>query len=175
MVALKTADINAFLAGPNPAQPVVQQRVGVRGREQIAGVEQPAHLGEDGAQVVHVLSGGMCGGLANGQPLERGARLQDLDRLGQRNAAHAGAAMGLELHQALVLEPGQRGAHGRAPHAEPPRQIGLHQALVGQQPTGHDRGSQTVLGAVLSGAFHRRKIVDNFVHESSINGSRPVG
>ena len=72
----------------------------------------PAHLGQDRAQIGDVGVGGVARGPAGRQALEGGAGLQDLDRLGDADQAHPGAAMGLELDEPLVLEPGQRRAHG---------------------------------------------------------------
>ena len=138
-------------------QPPVQQRVGVRGLEQVAGVEQPAHLGEDRAQVGDVLVGGVCarpGVTASPSSAARACRISTASA--SADQAHSGATVGLELDQALVLEPGQRGPHRRAPDAEAPRQIGLDQALVGKQLAGHDRGPQACPRAAPGRRFPNR-------------------
>ena len=78
-------------------------------------------------------------GLAGREPLERGARLQDLDGLLLGHQPHARAAVRLALDQPLVLEPDQRRPHGRARQLERAAHVGLDEPLVGHQVAAQDR------------------------------------
>ena len=97
------------------------------------------------------------GGLPGGEPLQHRPGLEDLDRLALVDEPDPGAAVSLVLDQALLLEPGQRGADRRAPDAERRGQIGLDEPLVGLQAPADDRVAQLVLGP------RGPKIVDNLV------------
>ena len=63
------------------------------------------------------------------------------------------------LDEALVLETGQRGAHGRPSDAQLSGHVCLDQPLGGLKAPGDDRLAQPILG---SGTVDRG-IVDNFV------------
>ena len=54
------------------------------------------------------------GGLANREPFEHGARLQDLDRFLVRHLAHACSPVRLADHEPVLLEPDQRRPDRRA-------------------------------------------------------------
>ena len=87
--------------------------------------------------------------MVGGEALEHGARLDDLDRLLRADQPDAGAAVALVLHEAFVLEPGQRGAYRGAAHAELASHLDLDQALAGLEAAGDDRRAQAVFGARL--------------------------
>ena len=95
-------------------------QVGVRvgGAEQVAGLEQLTVSCQGGAQPLGAGVVDPLGGHADGETLEHGTRLEDLDRLGVGDLADTGASMRLTHDEPLLLEPDQRVAHGRPGHVE---------------------------------------------------------
>ena len=127
-------------------QPPVEDRVLVGRAQQVTRVEAPAHPLENRPQLRDVGRRRAYRGLASGQPLEHGSRLEDLDGLPRIDEPDPGAAVALVDDQPLVLEAGQRRTDGRAPDAEHLRQVHLHQALAGLKAPGDDRIAEPVLG-----------------------------
>src|SRR4051812_35149534 len=81
------------------------------------------------------------------QAFERGARLEDLDRLGVRDMADAGAAMALADDEPLLLEPDEGVANRAARHLKGRGQVGFHEPRVGRDVTAHDRVTKIVVVA----------------------------
>ena len=79
------------------------------------------------------------------ESLERGAGLEDLDRLDLGHASHPGAAVALALHEPVMLEPDERHPHGRASEPEPLAQVLFEQSLARQQLSAHNRLAQILV------------------------------
>ena len=88
------------------------------------------------------------GGLADGQPFQDGAGLQDLDRLLVRDLPHARAAVRLADDEPFLLEPDERRSHGAARHLEGRAEIGLDEARVGREVAAHDGVAERVVAGV---------------------------
>ena len=136
--------------------PPVQRCVGVRHRHEVAALAVRAHVAEDRAQVAHVLRGRPFRRPPRRQALERGADLDDLDRLLLGDAPDPRAAMAFVLDEAVVLEADQRHADGGAPDAEPAAQVLLDEALARQQVARHDRVAQGPVSVVVDHASSSR-------------------
>ena len=96
----------------------VQVGVRVRRAEEVASLEQLALARQTRPQTCDAGVVDALGGLANGEPLQDGAGLQDLDRLLVRDLPHARAAMRLANDEPFLLEPDERSSHRAARHLE---------------------------------------------------------
>ena len=77
--------------------------VGVRGPEQVAGVEKLAMARQVLLQAIAAGLVDSLSGQADGQPFEHGARLEDLDRLAVADLPYARAAVRLLVPQRRSL------------------------------------------------------------------------
>ncbi len=132
----------------------------VRGAEQIAPIQHPAHPLKDLPEVDHVSFLRGCGGVASCEALERSADFKNLHRLPLVDKTDMRPTVRHVRDKPFGLEPRQGGAHRGPPDTKRPSEIGLNEALVGLQPAGHDRFANCVLGSLA-------KIVDNLVDYGS--------
>jgi hypothetical protein len=116
----------------------VHDGVALGHREQLAAGPQGLHLVHERHQLARLVLGTPQCGVAGRERLERGACLEDLDRLVDGEAADARAAVALAHDEALVAEAQDRLAHGAAADAEPLRELLLDQPLAGRQLACHD-------------------------------------
>ena len=79
------------------------------------------------------------GSLADRQPFENCAGLEDLDRLLVRDLAHARSAVRLSYDEAVLLEPDQRRAHRTPRHTEGRADVRLDETGVGGDVAADDR------------------------------------
>jgi 3-hydroxyisobutyrate dehydrogenase-like beta-hydroxyacid dehydrogenase len=124
----------------------VQVGVRVRCPEEIPAVEELTLACETGLETGDAGMLDSSGGLADGEALEDGARLQDLDRLVVTDAPHAGASMRLANDEPVLLETDERRAHGAARHVERRGDVGLDEAGVGSDLTADDCLAEGVVG-----------------------------
>jgi hypothetical protein len=113
--------------------------------EQVASLPQVSHLRDDPAKLVDCVLIGVERGVSCGQALERGAGLEDLDRLALGDAPDARAAMALALDEPVVLKSDKRHAHGRPTEPELRAQVLLEQPLTGQQLSADNRVAQILV------------------------------
>ena len=117
----------------------VQVGVRIRGAEQVARLEQLAMPRESRTEPLGSRLVDPLGGQAHGEPLEHGARLEDLDRLAVRYLAHARTAVRLPDDEALLLEPDEGVPDGAARHVERRHDVRLHESRVRRDLAAHDR------------------------------------
>ena len=130
------------------------------------------HVLHERLQLARLRLRGAQRGVAGGERLERGARLEDLDRLLDGEAPHARAAVALAQREALVAEAQDRAAHRAAAEPEPLRELLLDEPLPGRQLAGDDRVVEGRVGvglAHLRGAY-QDKIVDDPVIVRPVSG-----
>ncbi len=123
----------------------VQVGVRVRGAEEVARLEQLPVSCERRTQPLRSGLVDPLGGQANGETLEHGAGLEDLDRLTVRDLTHARAAVRLPDDEALLLEPDQRISDGAARHVEARHDVGLDEPGVRRDLAADDRLAELVV------------------------------
>ncbi len=75
----------------------------------------------------------------DGRALDRGDRLEQEVRLGERGLGHERAAIGLEGDEAVVVQPDQREPDHGATHAQQPREFELVEPAPRREPPIQDR------------------------------------
>ena len=83
--------------------------------------------------------------MPGGEPLERGAGLEDLHRLALGHASHPGSAVALALNEPVMLEADERHPHGRPTEPEPRAQVLFEQPLAGQQLAADNRLAEVLV------------------------------
>jgi hypothetical protein len=142
----------------------LQRRVGAADAGALGGVDEravdaivrgddvaPRRVGlvADGAEVLDRLAHGVRDAVfvaleheMGGLELERGAQLEQVGQALARERGHAGAAVGLELDEALVGEGSERGAQAVAGDAVALGQLAFDQALAGGEVAVEDAPAQ---------------------------------
>ena len=100
------------------------------------------------------------GGAADGERLEREARLVDLGEVGDRELGHAGAAVGDVLDEAGAVEPAQRLSDRHRAHPERLAELLDREPLAGRELAGDDRVVERAEGPVGERAVRRRHALE---------------
>ena len=100
--------------------------------EEIVGGERVLHLYHDVVELGKLCGCCLFGGEPGGKPLEYLTHLQDTGRLFDTEGTHLSAAVRLNLHEALVLQPKQRRPQRRPAHPQERCDVGFDQTLAGR-------------------------------------------
>ncbi len=99
-----------------------------------------------------ILAGGPLSGETGGHAFQHFPDLEGADDVLLRQRDHRSATPGVDLHQALGLQPPQRFPDRRTAGAERLGELAFHQALPERQPPFQDRPLQVVMDLIRQGA-----------------------
>jgi hypothetical protein len=134
----------------------MQVGVRIRGAEQVTRLEERTMPRQNRLQPLCAGIVDPLGGQPHREALEHRACLEDLDRLGVGDLAHAGTPVRLAHDEPFLLEPYQRVPDGGPGHLERRDDVRLDKTGVGRDLAPHDGGAQLLVVRVGVGVGCRR-------------------